>query len=105
MRTRITVVSRASAHSRVSAHVPGSLLQLPYKHMKFISQVSAHAGQNRELCLSAHGRLPGTLRYMYTRQCVMHITHMLRVHTYHIQDIDGDIQDAWLSAPQLMSRS
>ena len=61
----ITIVSRASAHSRVSTHVPnfkGSLLQLPYKHMEFISWVSAHAGRNRELCLSAHGRLPGTLR-------------------------------------------
>ena len=60
-----TIVSRASAHSWVSTHVPnfkGSLLQLPYKHMEFISRVSAHAGQNRELCLSAHGRLPGTLR-------------------------------------------
>ena len=62
-----TVVSRASAHSRVSAHVPnfkGSLLQLQYKHMEFISRVSAHTGQNLELCLSAHGRLPGTLRYI-----------------------------------------
>ena len=63
-----TVVSRASTHYRVSAHVPnfkGSLLQLPYKHMEFISRVSAHVGQNHELCLSAHGRLPGTLRYVY----------------------------------------
>ena len=42
---------------------------------------------------------------VHTCQCVIHITHMLRVHAYHIQDIDGDIQDAWLSAPQLMSRS
>ena len=33
--------------------------------MEFISQVSAHTGQNRKLCLSAHGRLPGTLRYYY----------------------------------------
>ena len=32
-----------------------SLLQLPYKHMEFISRVSAHAGRKRELCLSAHG--------------------------------------------------
>ena len=64
----LCVVSRASAHSRVSAHVPnfkGSLLQLPYKHMEFISRVSTHAGRNRELCLSAHGRLPGTLRYIH----------------------------------------
>ena len=80
----ITVVSWASAHSRVSAHVPnfkGSLLQLPYKHMEFISRVSAHAGQNCELCLSAHGRLPGTLRYVHvvpcasklvTQLCIMH---------------------------------
>ena len=48
-----TVVSRASAHSRVSTHVPnfkGSLLQLPYKYMEFISRVSAHVGQNRALC-------------------------------------------------------
>ena len=48
-----TVVSRASAHTRVSAHVlsfMGSLLQLPYKHMEFISRVSTHAGRNCELC-------------------------------------------------------
>ena len=38
-------------------------MQLPYKRMEFISRVSAHMGQNGELCLSAHGRLPGTLRY------------------------------------------
>ena len=63
----ITIVSRASAHSRVSAHVPnfkGSPLQLPYKYMEFISRVSTHAGQNHELYLSAHGPLPWTLRYM-----------------------------------------
>ena len=29
--------------------------------MEVISQVGTHAGQNRELCLSAHGRLLGTL--------------------------------------------
>ena len=34
--------------------------------MEFISRVSAHTGRNRELCLSAHGRLPGTLWYMHT---------------------------------------
>ena len=37
----ITIVSQASTHSRVSAHVPnfkGSLLQLPYKHTEFISR-------------------------------------------------------------------
>ena len=34
--------------------------------MEFISRVSAHAGRNRELCLiSAHERLPGTLRYVH----------------------------------------
>jgi hypothetical protein len=27
----------------------------------FISRISTHVGQNRELCLSAHGHLPGTL--------------------------------------------
>jgi hypothetical protein len=32
--------------------------------MEVISWVSAHAGQNCELCLSAHRRLPGTLRYV-----------------------------------------
>ena len=31
--------------------------------MEFISRVSAHRGQNCEVCLSAHGCLPGTLRY------------------------------------------
>jgi hypothetical protein len=39
-----TVVSRASAHSRVSAHVPhfkGLMLQLLYKCMEVISRVSA----------------------------------------------------------------
>ena len=47
-----TVVSRASAHSRVllNAYVP---------HFK---GVSAHAGQNHELCLSTHGCLPGVLQ-------------------------------------------
>ena len=25
-----------------------------------------HAGQNRDVCLSIHGRLPGTLQYMYS---------------------------------------
>ena len=30
--------------------------------IQFIFLVSAHAGQNRELCLCAHGCLPGTLR-------------------------------------------
>ena len=29
--------------------------------MQFMSLVSAHVGQNCELCLSVHGRLPGTL--------------------------------------------
>ena len=29
-----------------------------------MSQVSAHAGQSRKLCLSAHGHLHGTLQYM-----------------------------------------
>ena len=33
--------------------------------MEFISRVSTHAGQNRELCLSTHGHLPGTLQYCY----------------------------------------
>ena len=28
-----------------------------------MSRVSAHAGQNRDVCLSAHGCLPRTLRY------------------------------------------
>ena len=57
-------MSRASTQSRVSAHVvhfKGSIQQLLYKR---ISRVSAHADQNRKLCSSAHGRLPGTLRYM-----------------------------------------
>ena len=37
----------------------GSMLQLPYKCMQFISWVSVHEGQkkNSELCLSTHGRL------------------------------------------------
>ena len=30
-----------------------------------MSRVSAHAGQNRDVCLSTHGHLPGTLRYMF----------------------------------------
>ena len=66
-----TVVSRASTHSWVSAHVPhfkGPLQQLLYKRMEFWSQVSVYVDQNRELCLSAHGRLPRTIhscRYYY----------------------------------------
>ena len=61
-----TVVSRASAHCRVSAHVPH------FKASMYIAvsiqiygnyvPVSAHAGQNRDVCLSTHGRLPETLR-------------------------------------------
>ena len=35
--------------------------------MEVISWVSAHAGQNHDLCLSAHGHLPRTLRYNNTR--------------------------------------
>ena len=63
-----TVVSRASTHSWVSAHVPhfkGSMEQLLYKHVEVMSRVSAHEGQNHELRLSAHGHLPGTLRYFH----------------------------------------
>ena len=30
-----------------------------------MSRASAHAGQNHDVCLSVHGRLPGTLRYTY----------------------------------------
>ena len=31
--------------------------------MEIMSRVSTHAGQNRNVCLSAHGHLSGTLRY------------------------------------------
>ena len=44
-------------------HFKASMQQLPYKCMQFISQVSTHAGQNHELCLSTHVHLPGTLLY------------------------------------------
>ena len=54
-----TIVSRASAHSRVSAH----------------------AVQNHEICLSTHGCLPGTLRYVH----VGGVTHT------HIQIIPQNI--------------
>ena len=56
-----TVMHRASAsaHSRVSTYVPhfkGSMQRLPHKCKQFLSQVSAHAGQNCDrVCLSAHG--------------------------------------------------
>ena len=33
--------------------------------MEVISRVSTHAGQNRVLCVSTHGCLPGTLPYLY----------------------------------------
>ena len=33
-----------------------------YERMEIMSRVSAHVGQNRDVCLSAHGHLPGTLR-------------------------------------------
>ena len=64
----------------------GSLLQFPYNHMGFISQINIHTGQNSELCSSAHGLLPRMLqyikitkleyhyciaRYMGTSDCVM----------------------------------
>ena len=60
----IIVVSRASAHAHVP-HFKGSLL---YKCMEVISRVSRPCRPCRPkslLCLSAHGRLPGTLRYFH----------------------------------------
>ena len=66
-----TVVSLASAHSRVSAHAHVPHLRgqcssfYTIKHMEIMSQVSAHVGPNRDVCLSTHGRLPGTLRYIH----------------------------------------
>ena len=32
--------------------------------MEIISRLSAHAAQYHDVCLIAHGRLPGTLRYV-----------------------------------------
>ena len=57
---KYTVVSWTSTHSRMSTIFHGISVaeQLTYG-------VSAHAGQNHELRLSAHGCLPWTLRYMY----------------------------------------
>ena len=34
-----------------------------YTNMEIISRLSAHASQNHNVCLGAHGRLPGTLQY------------------------------------------
>ena len=83
---QITIVSWASSHSRVSSHVPnfkGSLLQLPYKHMEFISWVSAHVGRNRELSLSAHA-------WMLTRNTTVRVmakgTHIPHVCTMSSTD-------------------
>ena len=39
----------------------GTTVAVLYKCVEFWSQVSVHAAQTCELCLSAHGRLPGTL--------------------------------------------
>ena len=44
--------------------------------MEVISQVSAHAGQNRELYLSAYGPLPGTLQYYLSQKSVLVTTSM-----------------------------
>ena len=48
----------------------------------FLSWASAHAGQNCELWLSAHGCLPGTLRYYYCHphyQCTSPWTLQLKM--------------------------
>ena len=65
-------MSRASAHSRVSAHAPhfkGSIVLTSiqtYGNYVPDSWVSARAAQNRDECLfiSANGHLPGTLQYI-----------------------------------------
>ena len=65
-RLLVTIVSQASSHSRVKHLAMYRILR--DKSGSFctnvrlaISQVSVHPGQNRELCLSAHELLPGTL--------------------------------------------
>ena len=57
-----TVVSRASAHV---PHFKGSIYVAAcmQTYMIVVSWVSAHTDQNREACLSAHGRLFRTPRY------------------------------------------
>ena len=64
-----TVVSWASTHSWVTAHIPRfkGLCSSFYTNVwkLHISRVSAHTGQNCKLCLSAHGCLPGTLQYLH----------------------------------------
>ena len=48
-----------------------------YGSMEVIPWVSAHVGQNCDLCLSAHGHLPGTLRYNNTHvQCLLLLYRM-----------------------------
>ena len=67
-----TVVSRVSAHSRVSAQLPilqGWMKALPYKSMHFLSRVSAHMCKYCELWKSTHGHLSRRLRY-YIPLCV-----------------------------------
>ena len=45
--------------------VPGKRPYTECQGVTVISRVSAHASRNRELYLSAHGGLPGTLRYVH----------------------------------------
>ena len=70
------------ALSWASIHVPhfkGSVYSSFHTnlYMQFISQVSIHAGRNRELCLRTHGCLPGTLRYYPYYPCILFIPHSI----------------------------
>ena len=58
-----TIVSQASAHSRGKHPCSSFQGSSFYTNIWIMSRVSAHADQNCDVCLSAHGRLSGTLRY------------------------------------------
>ena len=59
-----------------------------YKHMEFICWVSAHRGQHRELYLSAHGHLPGTLRHLWNHRSyeleTSHKSSIIQIHSLGI---------------------
>ena len=56
--------------------------------MQFYILGKPHVGQNRKLCLSTHGRLPGTLQYspMHVYTCTYEVAAALqtRKETYFI---------------------
>ena len=54
-----------------------------------MSRVSTHAGQNRELCLTAHGRLPRTLQCVhcgYIHVTCKHVHHRMILYAFFLKE-------------------